>query len=451
MKRVRKGESETMEFKSSLSDVDRIVEEVSALANTRSGTVVIGVSNAGKVLGVEIGERTVEKLTNKIISNTEPKIYPKISVEKIDGKGVIFIEVEESQDKPVIAFGKAFKRVGRSTVRMSKDEYERMILEKRKIYWDEQTCGDASLEDIDWNFVKNFFIPRYEEFVKKKIAGKPEQLLESLNCVKNKKPTNAGILLFGKTPQKTFMNAYIALARYKGKEVGTERLDYKEFTGNLFQQIDDCDTYIKEHIAVMSKLLPDRVERQDIPEYGWFSIRELITNAACHREYVGRGSKIIVKIFDDRIEFYNPGSLPLGITPKNITRKQFSRNPTISRVLAKVKYIEELGEGWDKIVKEHKEHPLKPVLPKLEVDKLSTSVTIFSVREKFREKKILELSERQRRIIALLKEEGRITTRSCAALLNVSQDTALREISTLLSKGIIKRKGAGRGTCYVTK
>jgi len=46
--------------------------------------------------------------------------------------------------------------------------------------------------------------------------------------------------LFGKTVEKSFTNAYIALARYKGKEVGAERLDYREFTGNLFEQIDKC-------------------------------------------------------------------------------------------------------------------------------------------------------------------------------------------------------------------
>ena len=35
----------------------------------------------------------------------------------------------------------------------------------------------------------------------------------------------------------------------------------------------------------MSRLLPHKVERGDIPEYCWFSIRELITNAVCHRDY----------------------------------------------------------------------------------------------------------------------------------------------------------------------
>ncbi len=102
----------------------------------------------------------------------------------------------------------------------------------------------------------------------------------------------------------------------EGEEVGAERLDYKEFDGNLFKQIDECNKYLKEHISIMSRLHPYQIQREDI-------------------------------------------------TPNNITEKQFSRNPVIAKVLAKVRYIEELGEGWDKIIKEHREHPLKPHFPKI--------------------------------------------------------------------------------------
>lgn len=151
----------------------------------------------------------------------------------------------------------------------------------------------------------------------------------------------------------------------------------------------------------MSRLLPYQVPRQDIPEYPLFSIRELVINAIAHRDYSEQRTKIIIKMFDDHIEYYNPGGLPKEITPKNITRKQFSRNPTITKVLAKVRYIEELGEGWDKILKEHQEHPLKPRKPKIDADEYTILVTLFSTKKKFErkllEKKIVELNARQKR------------------------------------------------------
>nr|QNO51899.1 hypothetical protein PJPOCDLN_00005 [Methanosarcinales archaeon ANME-1 ERB6] len=57
-----------------------------------------------------------------------------------------------------------------------------------KVYWDERVCEDAKVEDIDWEFVKNFFIPGYEKFSKKRIIGTPEELLGALSCIREGKP-----------------------------------------------------------------------------------------------------------------------------------------------------------------------------------------------------------------------------------------------------------------------
>lgn len=450
LKSIKNGESEKLELKPSLSQINEIVETISAMANTGGGVIIIGVTNSGKVTGLEIGKDTVERLSNKIVNNTDPKIYPEISVENVEGKEIIVIEIKEAAEKPVMAFGRTFKRVGNTTRKVSRDEYGKMFLEGKRIHWDEQICGEAILlKDIDWEFVWEFFIPLYERTSKKKLVGAPKELLESLGCIQSEKPTNSGILLFGKNPQKFFMNSHVSLARYKDIAEGAERLDYREFEGNLFTQIDECDKYIKEHVAVMSRLLPYQVQREDIPEYGLFSIRELVTNAVCHRDYSNQHTRVIIKMFPDRVEFYNPGGLPEEITPENITEKQFSRNPVIAKVLAKVRYIEELGEGWNKIVKEHREHPLKPELPKIMADRFTVLITLFSAKEAFEKEERPELSERQKEILGFIEKNGRITVSQCAKLLDVSNDTVLRELSKLKSLRFITRKGTGRGVYYV--
>ncbi|MGB7533280.1 MAG: RNA-binding domain-containing protein [Halobacteriota archaeon] len=233
-----------------------------------NSTVPVGVSNDGKVIGVDIGRNTVEGLANYIKRNTDPAIFPSVKILEIEGKRIIAIEVKESAEKPVFFKNHAYKRVGKTNQRISSSELRKLAKESgERVYWDEQICKGASLENIDWEFIKNFFIQGYEKFSKKRIIGTPEELLEALSCIKEGKPTNAGILLFGGNPHDFFRNSYIALARYKGKMEGVERLDYKEFFGNLFHQIDECDKYIKEHIAIMSRLLPHKVEREDIPEY----------------------------------------------------------------------------------------------------------------------------------------------------------------------------------------
>lgn len=456
----KKRESQQIEFKKSLAERKEIIETISAFANSGGGELFIGVEenkdgSISEVVGIKISGKEIENLSNEVKQNTDPVIYPSLEVKEVEGKPVLVIGVKESQVKPVFAkINKtpvAFKRVGKINQKIDANELRQILSKGKELLWDSQICDETTLDDIDWRFIGKDSIPLYEEISKKKLIGNPKELLESLGCIRNNKPTNAGILLYGKNPQKFFMNSYIALARYKEKEEGIERLDYKEFEGNLFQQIDNCDRYVKEHIAVMSRLLPYQVQRQDIPEYGLFSIRELITNAVCHRDYENQHTKVIIKMFSDRIEFYNPGGLPGEITPEDITEKQYSRNPITAKVLAKIKYIEELGEGWNKIINEHKKHPLKPELPSIKADKQTVLVTIFSTKEKFEEEKILELSGRQKRIIEYLKKNQKITTSICANILGVSNDTALRELSKLKSRDMIKKKGIGRSVYYILK
>ena len=118
-----KKESETLEFKKSVGEWKEIIETVSAFSNTREGEILVGINNNGEVKGIEIGKNTFEDLTNKIKENTDPKNYPHIITKTVNGKSVIVIEVKESFDHLVLAFGRPYKRVGKTTVRMSKDEY----------------------------------------------------------------------------------------------------------------------------------------------------------------------------------------------------------------------------------------------------------------------------------------------------------------------------------------
>ena len=449
---IKKGESETVEFKKSTAQMERAIKTICSFLNHKGGIVYFGISDKNEIIGQDVSDSTLKLISQKIRQKIKPETSPQIKVLELDKKKIIEVKTKEGRNKPYYLDGIAYMRTGTESPVIAPDELERIILEKNKTHWDSQICEGATLEDIDWEFIEKEFIPLYENISNNKIAGRQIDLLTSLECIKNNKPTNAGILLFGKEPQKVFRNSYIALARYKGDQVSVERLDYREFDGNLFEQIDKCNAYIVEHTVLMSKLKPGDVRREDIPEYGRFSIRELITNALCHRDYENQHTKIIIKVFDDKIEFYNPGGLAKNITPKNITEKQFSRNPVLSRVLAKVDYIEELGEGWDKIIKEHKNHPLKPEMPKINSDTSTTLITVFSTKQKFEEKKSMPiLNERQNKITKYINEKRMITTKECADLLDVSTDTALRELSKLTNIGLIDKKGIGKATYYVIK
>ncbi|MEM1547312.1 MAG: ATP-binding protein [Candidatus Methanomethylicia archaeon] len=97
-----KEENETLEFKSSLSDLDDILATISAFSNTKGGTILIGVDDDGSVVGVGMGRRTLEELSNNIAQSTDPKVFPEIKVDRVWDKYIIEIRVSEHRDKPVL-------------------------------------------------------------------------------------------------------------------------------------------------------------------------------------------------------------------------------------------------------------------------------------------------------------------------------------------------------------
>ncbi|MGB7532724.1 MAG: ATP-binding protein [Halobacteriota archaeon] len=93
---IERGETQSVEFKESFGLKDEIGETVSAFSNSDGGTVIVGVSNNGGVLGVDIGTNTLEVLANHIKRNTDPQAFPSVKILEIGGKKVVMIEVEET-------------------------------------------------------------------------------------------------------------------------------------------------------------------------------------------------------------------------------------------------------------------------------------------------------------------------------------------------------------------
>ena len=225
---IKQDESEALEFKESVGEWKEIVETICAFSNTEGGKIIIGVSKSGRPLGVDIGKDSVERFSNQISQNTDPKIHPCIITEKINSKCLIIIEVKESSDHLILAFGRPFKRVGKSTVRMSKDEYEKLVLEKHKekLQFDKQICKQSNLKEIDKDKVKRFLREARSERgldIDEKMPLK--EILMRLKLTQANKLTNAAILLFSKDPQKFFEQSEAKCIRFRGIDVAGEMID----------------------------------------------------------------------------------------------------------------------------------------------------------------------------------------------------------------------------------
>src|SRR3989338_5975835 len=148
-------ESETIEFKKSTAELKGAVISIVAMLNKHGrGEVYFGIDDNGKVLGLTIGKTTIKDVTQAVVDNTEPKIYPKVEARKIDGKDCIVVEAHGIAN-PYFAYGRAYIRVGESDKAMSPQEIESRILNKKKLLW-EKEISEKTLADVNEEVIKEY-------------------------------------------------------------------------------------------------------------------------------------------------------------------------------------------------------------------------------------------------------------------------------------------------------
>lgn len=337
---------------------------------------------------------------------------------------------------------------------MSKDEYEKLILEKYKdkLQFDTQICLKATTKEIDKEKLKWFLRKAREE---RNYDIDPEtpikEALNRLNLIQDEKLTNTAILLFVKDPQKFFPQVKIRAGRLKGAE-GLDFIDMKVLEGTIPELREKAMKFIMDHIR--HGVFFDANRRYDRWEYPLRAVEEVLNNALAHRDYFSN-AEIQLSIYDDRIEVWNPGELLKPLTPQDLRRKHKSipRNKLLADRLFLIKFIEQWGKGTNRIIDEMRQSNL----PEPEFQNLSGGfeVTLIGPGKSF-EKEIekeklhrVEINERQRKAIEYLRREKKITRQIYCKISNVGDTYAKKELKELIQKNIIRKMDKGKKTYYV--
>lgn len=437
---VNTDESEIIENKLSLSERKEIVESVAAFATASGGTIRIGVSNDGRRVGVQIGSRTLEDLANYIRDNTTPPQFPSISFDGSNDSAVITVSVEESPVKPVWAFGRPLKRVGRTNQRLSPDETKRLMEVTTGRTWDALPCPGLTLNDIDRGLVESFLRRAQQDTVS------TESVLQNMNLLVGNEPCNAVALLFTQNPGRYVVEAQVMCARFLGTD-SVRFLDERSFAGDVFSQLEEALAFVTRNTR-QQPVITGRPEREVVPEYPADAVREAITNAICHRDYTMTGT-VQVRIYDDRLEVWNPGMLPTGLSVEELYRDHPSRprNPRLAAAMHRARLIEHWGTGTLRIVRACESRGM----PRPEfVSAMGSFIVRFSKSEIAPERMVsVQLNERQRAALDYVREHGSIATGAYARLLGLSRRQALKDLTLLADSGVLERAGAGRSVHYV--
>lgn len=203
---IKKGESETLEFKRKLND--SVYKTLSAFANTDGGILLLGVDDDGNIYGFS-GD--LDSLARSIRHNLG--INPSIKAEEIGGKKVIIIEVSKSP-VPISFRGRYYKRVGAQTVEMGWEDLQRFFLQKSGVTWD-SLPSSATLKDLDEETIRKFVHMARNRLPYINENEDVESILDKLGLLEDGKITNAALLLFGKEPQRYYIQAKVRIGRFK--------------------------------------------------------------------------------------------------------------------------------------------------------------------------------------------------------------------------------------------
>lgn len=316
--------------------------------------------------------------------------------------------------------------------------------------FDTSACDGATLKQLSRKRIDWFLDTAQRErgFPLKANTG-TAALLTHLNLLSAGTPTNAAILLFAARPQQFHRTAETKCIHCHGTEYRRPFASQQIYTGDLFEQADQARDFV---LAKINRAVGTRALSSTAPatyELPPDAVGEAIVNAIAHRDYHSNAS-VEVRLFADRLEVWNPGTLPGNLTPESLRTDHPSvpNNPLLAESLYLARYIEKAGSGTQAMIELCREAGLPE--PTYELRQGSFVLTLW--RDWLTDEVLadFDLSSRQRLALAHVKSAGFLTNLTYREIANTSERTALRELQQLTAIGLFEKiGGTGRATRYV--
>jgi ATP-dependent DNA helicase RecG len=328
---------------------------------------------------------------------------------------------------------------------MSHEEIMQRMIASSGLSWDAYTESGTTYDELDATLIEQFIKAAKihgRRSIPEQISG--EEFLRKLELIRDRTPTRAALLLFGKNPQAHFPSAFLKIGRFRSL---THIIDDRESYGALLKQLEEVMSWFRERLST-EFIISNHLEREVHWEYPLNAIREAIINVLCHRDYTSAAHSQI-RLYDDRLEFWNAGHLPSSLTTASLFTEHDSipRNRKIADVFYYMGLIERWGSGTLRIAEELEQAQL----PKPEFfSEQGHFRVIFKKQIAFLSDPTFKtLSQRQQKALEFVKEHGSINNTEYRNMNQVSKSTATRELNDLKVKNFLDIEGStGRGTIY---
>ncbi|HOS15205.1 MAG TPA: ATP-binding protein [Smithellaceae bacterium] len=376
---IRNGENSGVEFKRDTLQNFDLAKELVAFSNSNGGCVLLGVDDDGSIAGLTRGD-IEEWVMTTCRTKIRPEIIPFFEIIKdVDvGKDIAVVSVDVGwtvhcrwHDN----HSTYYIRVGSQSREASKEELERLFQQRGAFRLEVRPVTGSSIDDLDIRRLKDYFqrVRKQDTPHDEDMSGWQQLLINTeimTNSGEQSVCTVAGLLLFGKNPNRFIPQAGIDAVAYPGYDKEYASKERATIRGPLVGLFTDKDNqliepgvieqavyFVKRNTGVTAVLShgTSRVEQADYPEE---VIREALINAAVHRDYLLSATDIELSIYEDRLEIISPGKLPNGITPDRMRAGcRAARNQLLKDVMRDYGYLEHMGMGIPrKIIKGMQEH-----------------------------------------------------------------------------------------------
>ena len=362
-------ENSRVEFKRDDCRPDELAKEMSALLNLEGGVILLGVEDDGAISGLTRSrEATEEWVMNIARQNLQPAIIPVWTcMETSDGRDVGVIELAaDSPEKPYKARrGRAwvtFIRAGSTSREATREEEGRLYQAARLVRYEIKSVPDTGLEALDIDRIENY----YQDVLKRSVPARTDlenrrRLLLNSDLLAGTEDdvgaSVAGLLLFGKNPNRRLPQAGVTAVAFPGSEKEYNAVDEERIRGPLTPRvsedgavvekgvIDRTVDFVERNMGSVAYLEGGRRRRKR--SYPLDAVREAVVNAVAHRDYAREGTDIEVSLYRDRFEVISPGRLPNGVTVEKMKEGvvRVARNELLKEILRDYRYIEHYGMG----------------------------------------------------------------------------------------------------------
>ena len=316
--------------------------------------------------------------------------------------------------------------------------------------FDTSPCDGATLKHISRKRIDWFLeTARRERGFPLKPNTTTRAVLTHLNLIEDENPTNAAVLLFGTNPQRFHRSAETKCVHCHGTDYRRPFASQQIYSGDLFEQVDQSRDFVLAKINHPVGTRTSSAAAQATYEFPPDAVGEAIVNAIAHRDYNSKAS-VEIRLFADRLEVWNPGSLPtaIGVDGLRHDHPSIPNNPLLAESLYLARYIEKAGSGTQMMIALCREADL----PEPDFEQRGGSFVVTLWRDWLTDKVMAELAlnDRQRQVIKHAKVTGRIDNTQYRDITGVSGRTALRELRQLTQLGVLEKVGhTGRAAHYV--